>query len=1632
MKVYKTELKTFLTLLCFLLITSSCVPQSPNAIRKTDSSTESGSTEEPTAPEFENSFNFFEYSNTKFSSVFSTSSSFDDNLYFKGKGVNSYVEANPSTVYCAITHFPSLTGIQNIIVAGFARSKIDFSTGVKENYISFNYKKVDAAQNAAYCNNVSVNAKATALGGTNVYDLDSLCPSCSNVSHQSNSIIVVDNFGNDITSLATTGLGIKFTFGLPSSGSGGLCSSDTQCSSQGLDCCLGGQCVKDGTLKKTYTAMEPEYPDYIAAIIDVAKSELNKSKYPDFYYICGEVIPPTDTPDDPNELTPEEKSQLALQELKHLYECTTPIEGEMSICTIKYENATTGSTYLTGKDDRDFSDTYTGTNPFSETINEVIFQQISLFKSGAFISTPGFTFKSPTDTNDTLNDTMEITLTKAVDNDNKYKDLLVRYNIDGSCKMINSVLATCEKHYVQGQNLGKVTDHFPASNQFKLPSYIDSTRQIIVEVDDSVRTQGSYWNYVAGAPGYIEFTGASLAVYDTQKVKVTYYVDVGSNPVLLSKQQALEEIGSICNCPKFDCSLKEVLDDNDNVINYECSYPAPQAPDAPLQQEVLLSSKTSPHRHFDTNGVARTDLTVSDIIANPNLEQEGNNFEYTDSDLSKPNNISSYIGFNEIYGSYNYGIGNALPSKEVTVNKGTTYDISVSDGVFSTCFSCGADYYSNLAKIFPDNLSHSGGGYRPDLQESSKFGTTEYRADDLAFGRACFVPATMLPWSHSPKSNRKDQRLSRLSAQHFFMANGYNRDWYGFDYGSVIGSFDGVRWFAIGTKRRIKADSNKLFIAVNSYFSDLTIDNTFKVLIQDSIINGEQNFPTTDFETDGAECQQVHACEKDSDCASALGWDYACETVTSIKSNYPNFDDNAIEVPTEESLERIISLSGSYSGTSKRCVYRGRGAACTQKYGTVTNVNNSYSGILGTRTHGCSHNNYCQLLNDGTFPTKFNNKINRYGNSITIRNTDPSAVTQVPSFGIQTPIIGRPENHIGTEEANSLARGNLLTNNVKSICLPGKAQATAPATDTFESLMDTAPSNISDVINGMGQTKSSTTSLDASYLSQCPTFDTTGQYYSFENPKDTLATTTVKDFASSQSLSTQFLDIFDSLLTTGIVNDLSSITADSKTLHQNSCLRVPGTTCHTDFDCGPSDFVAKAMKSITATDIGALNQYELLFWQEELVCSQPAAKDSSDFDVRKNRCCRENNNTITIPTVNDFNVPENDEGFSRVVNVTDAAATEVALNSASRYSRNSVTHFARNQEAKKDLIVSNNDSCTAGSLAASCKPLSDIQKQYETLTEVASRTCCSENWVRNFSKTSGGGHEWKPEKMQQVDIGSLECLNYIGLNKDCSDPDDVSKCDARSVPEIEAIDILKWVGSFDLTGIPNAAIKDPNAFAGDYLCQDNPVNQIPGLVDNTVTGDAEYRGSTDSELYLKTTDSDNFKANIKQVFSKDTFSCCLPANTQMAATDDPSLCCSGNINPNTNRCAMKNYTDLTVYLNRYVSSEAKDLPDTIFEEETGFIKDSATVIQVACEKKMCASGFMTYGIAYGKYKYKDVSEDIDNKFVNRYIENATDDNFEGKVDLYREGLKWNSHVYCVPEEVGNNLLNAGIPVFQCN
>ena len=926
-------------LFIFLIISSliSCTPSS-NQRRGVSNASDSNSTEdesESTDDQQEIS-PFFQYNGINYPSNFPFPSTFNDTVELKGSFYERLVEDNNNTAYCSVFYFPTIGGGTKLILATLPRTEVNFSDGTKTSFLEISFRSNDSDLTNSLCDNTKVRGVANSINsGINRFALSDLCPTCSNTNYRSSNFYIVDSNGNVVTDSPSTNLTAEAKYTTSSNSNIGSCSVNSQCTEQGFSCCLNNQCVVDGELKKTYTSGDAQYSDFIQALIDVASNPINKSKYPEFYFVCGTtpVDDGSDDDDDDNELTPEEEAAQFLTELKYLFECTNPVEGEMSICSIKYENITSAdTTFQASDDDRDFTNTYTGTNSAPSSIYEIIYQNEVIYKDGNYVTSVADATLAGS--NDVLTSAALVTIGKAFETESKYDEAVIRYRIDGSCEITNTNIATCFKEYIQGQNEGKSNDHFPPSNDFLLPTYYDTSRSIVVEVDGIKYYETDDYTIINSTPATVRIRNRDgspgVRVLDTQKVKIYYSVDLNSDPVMASKSLAMQKIGEICKCPANNCNLGEVLDDDGTVVNYQCLPYIEDQPSQPLQMAFQMSSKHVPHLHFDTNGLQKDDLKYSDISNNPINEQEGLEFEYLNSNLRTPNNDNAYVGFNEIYGSFTYLGNSALPAKKVDVERNKTYDIFVTDGNISNCDGCGYDYYSGFIKMFPNTLEYSGGGFFPDYSSANKTNVKRYRADEQAFGRSCYVPATMLPWSHQSSTNVQDQRLTRLKTQHFMFANGYQRDWYGFDYGALIGSFDGVKWFAIGDQRRIRAKSNKLYLAFNTYFGDLTLENnTFDILIQDSIINNEIDPPETDMETTGAECQKAHVCEKDSDCAATLGFDYYCADVSNISSVYPVFDQNGREMPnvTDNPID-LFSLVVSNSGSSKRCVYRGRGALC--------------------------------------------------------------------------------------------------------------------------------------------------------------------------------------------------------------------------------------------------------------------------------------------------------------------------------------------------------------------------------------------------------------------------------------------------------------------------------------------------------------------------------------------------------------------------------------------------------------------------------------------------------------------------------------------------------------------------------
>jgi len=1655
--------KAFFLLVLILIFTASCMgqPTSNRKLSKLESAT-NGPTPTPT---FSTGNNYFQNGSSIINSTLALPVNFTDSFYVRGSQVHYFITTgNVGNPQCLVSYFPSSLGKKFLVLLANPRFLLNQSTGVKEYY--YLVEPSNIIQNKNFCQKTGLINKLSTLDSTATiaYSLSEVCPTClSSMNLTSTGINFYSSGGTAITDITTSYLYINLVQGSSSSSGAQSCSASTQCQSLGYKCCSMNQCVNDGQTKPGIDTSSSEYKQ---ALQDVLSNPSNALKYPNFFYICAadpQVTPtPTATPNSQN------AANDRLAYLRELYLCTTLLKGEMSVCTATFKEASTsGAHFRTGLDDRNFRDTQPTNSPLpNHSLYKVTHAGETLYENQTFTPGPqGFNIGVANlyAGNDTLTDYVEILLTHAKKTSAPNDDLKISYKIDGSCKKINSQLAQCTKYYTQGQPSGYVDDHYPGTDTFLIPTYADLTRSLKVEVDDVFKTQDSEWTLQSGSPSSITFIGDGQQVFDTQIVKITFYVSLSSFPnLMISKEAALSQINLICNCGGSACTLKPEYSGTE-IINYTCVYPGPDVPPPPMQQTVMLSSKNVPLRYYDSSGVYHSTINSS------TPEQEGTKFEYTKGDLAKPNNISGYIGFNEIYGPLNLTSGSAKPALEVKVIQGKIYDMYADNGSFSTCYNCGNDYYNSGNRYFPTGIG--GGGLNPDLYKNvtDKFQATanSYRDDDFLFGRACFIPATMIPWTHRTVTPRDSQRKARQAAQHFLFANGYQRDWYGFDYGSVIASFDGVAWFSVGAQRRILAKSNKLFLAVNAYYGDLTTDSTYRVTINESGGISGNSIVTTDIDSDGAQCQKYHLCQNDSDCITQLGWEYSCQAVSNMQTTWPVFDVNALETPGKEKVVRLTQLIDNVSG-SKRCVYRAKGSPCHQNYDNATEEDLTYDHTSQLGTHGCTSNNYCQLINEGLPASKFNNRISRYGKSPQAINSAYSV--NYNTFGLGAKFLGRPLNYNGSDSIPSESSSNLSHNHVTALCLPGRNTGTGATRLITASKSTPSSEHMGDQVNNQGMTLTGQTA-QSHYLSSCPVLDSYGNYLIFKDSfiatNPTLSNTELLKFAGAQVIPSNSITYLQNSLDSSQYILKNFVAADGEItrpyLQENRCLRAAGAVCHSDLDCAPSKFISDKMSLIigNTTNSGlpseGLNMYELKFWQENLVCGQVENKTILDsqnrlivnpnYDLKKNRCCRETGKNFTVGT---FTATLTYSSTTPFFAPNTIPGIETDLNSKARYSRWSPVNYEMKDATSSanfpPLFTLSGDGCDETNSLSTCLDISFIYKQFNTFAQIAERTSCSGHWVRNFHSTIGGGHTWESSKAQNIPLTSLRCYNWLPCTPgiSCSSTSPINgatgfscshtesptdaNCLIRSVTSATTHKIFDWFNSLEILGVPQATVASEDF--DDIRCEVNPfrqdlvgTNPAPNILKLTATTTAAYYGSnddgTETGRFYSGDRPHNFftdQGELKMIFSPDTVSCCKPAGTTMPTGADASQCCTGYIDEN-NRCLFKDYINLSVYYNRFISSAAKELPITNFNERTGFVKDKSTVMRLACTQKVCKSGFIGTGITYNKYKVPG-HETNSTAFVYRFLDSERD-NENGFVTLYKSGLRWNDDVYCIPSDLAS-------------
>lgn len=796
-----------------------------------------------------------------------------------------------------------------------------------------------------------------------------------------------------------------------------------------------------------------------------------------------------------------------------------------------------------------------------------------------------------------------------------------------------------------------------------------------------------------------------------------------------------------------------------NITDFVCYTPAPANPIGPITNlNVSVSNRSAPHRFYSATNNNYDDISTLFTKApptDPNPVQEGLAFSYLD-EYNKFGPVNNSYNINSVLGSMTIDLSHTLPAKEVDVELGKSYILSATSGYFTPCSQCAKDSWFTSFTAHPASQRGMGlqaAGYstaRDAYAGNSTFGNYE----DTQFGRACYVPVTMIAFSHQKNADQKTQRQNRLETQAAFYINGYQKDWYGFNKGALIGSFDGVTWFAIGTGRRITATSTKLFLALNSAFLDLS-DKTDTIvnIIPDFTANIAADYDydpaltlTDPHQNTGATCQRFHQCTTDADCVTQLGWEYACADVTQIKTKWPVFDTTAKESSNQEFTGSLFEILQKTINTTAnmRCVYRGQGAPCKVDYST--GITNPSTQKLLT----CAPNFYCASVASSKV---FNNELVR----------SPNDLGNI-LYGMDANVLGRPLNYVTANQtlfaeiiSNIQYNGTANTSDTgdMGICRPGRALNSNPL--TAHRSADT--SKRADYISQVGSCNSSATS--SARYSTCPAFDDNlnyPDYTKFNYPS--LATATpdaatltfltqqnTQNSCGAEAKDTNNNSAFKTIEGLSLFN-LQSIT--QPILAQDACLRRAGSVCHTDLDCGPNSMHAGLVDSLSVNYFGGTTA-EQQYWKESLICGQgdPAPVLGSanylTYQMNANRCCREIGKDFTMYTQGTKTlIPEN----------TDANGTSLVTSKYSYLDPKATGRYSRYTISKTAL----NDSTTIPAITSATEP---TPNQWKTINETGSLTCCGGGWIRKFAD---GTHNWNVKNNRlSLDTNNFSCLNYRSI-----------------------------------------------------------------------------------------------------------------------------------------------------------------------------------------------------------------------------------------------------------------------------
>ena len=924
-----------------MIAISSCLPTSPKSNRRNTSNNSSAGaspTPPPAAPPSTFPAAKYWFSGTTNVETITLNADTQTVIYLRGSEIHNFLDSvayydntlqkniyQYDKSFCIVANYEINTVKTHLRARAVPIDFYNFSTGTKERLFRIDIPKED--DNTSGCQGVKFfydeNGQTTSYPVDIRYSPINLCPSC-NSKFTSISIQLYESNGGflspnivDTSKVNLDGLAIKIDTSNANNGTGDQCSI-ASCRAKGFDCCLDGQCVNDGSLKSNAT-LDPLYSQ---AMADIQVNPLNFINYPTIFNVCTNVPRPTPTPTptiNPNEIADEVfqrelNEYLCLEEGKKenpdfaIGNCEiAPKPAESIYQDIKYFFKSNG---IVG--------------------NGYIVEFIGGATAGAEVVTENSVFK------------LQIRIEDGITTANDIITALNNYVQLGNFLQVNYILTGLSTRI---QNIGAAPPLSggadPSNNSFLNKTFCEDN--------------GGLWkfNCIIGKCSDEQYNTKFDCESNSQTWTATYTNAENANGTQLAHNSIRSDVWDRCGCeadpfpsnpdePQCpDFGLQAVTDATGNITDIICLVPNANSEPTPFQNlSVSVPARSAPHRFYDQDGTNYDDL--AELNGNSSITQEGEAFSYTD-ESGKTGPVTTQFAMNAILGQMSVQLNRALPAKMVGVEFDRAYVISTTNGFYTPCPTCAADQWFEAFKPFPPSQTGNGVspiGFITDRSSySNNLSLGNY--EDTAFGRACWVPPTMLPWTHRPAAVLNDQRRNRLEAQAAMWVNGYQRDWFGFNQGAIIGSFDGVTWFAIGDGRRVVATSNKLFLAINAPFADLAEPTDMTVsIIQDLGVNSVSDFDyDPDFAMDhpeqnhGATCRNFHQCNKDSDCVTSLGWEYVCSDILEYRTNWPKFDIEGNEIVDQQRSSQMWTqvLNGlKVTSNTKRCVYRGAGALASR------------------------------------------------------------------------------------------------------------------------------------------------------------------------------------------------------------------------------------------------------------------------------------------------------------------------------------------------------------------------------------------------------------------------------------------------------------------------------------------------------------------------------------------------------------------------------------------------------------------------------------------------------------------------------------------------------------------------------